>query len=73
VVPRIYIIHNFIILQESRVKGKKASETSKRVDESEAKVVPTSYPKPPLITKWKVGVKLQGRSESDGESNNNET
>jgi hypothetical protein len=59
-----------IILQESRVKGKKGSETSKRVgDESEAKVVATSFPKPPLITKWKVGVKLQGRSESDGEIN----
>jgi hypothetical protein len=49
------------------VKGKKG--TSKHVgDESEAKVVPASNPKPPLITKWKVGVKLQGRSESDGEN-----
>jgi hypothetical protein len=63
-----------IILQESRVKGKKAFGTNKHVgDETEAKVVPTSHPKPPLITKWKVGVKLQGRSESDGENNNSKT
>jgi hypothetical protein len=52
------------------VKGKKASGTSKHTgEENGAKVVPTSNPKPPLITKWKVGVKLQGRSESDGENN----
>jgi hypothetical protein len=59
-----------IILQESRAKGKKLAGTNKHIgDESEAKVVPTSNPKQPLITKWKVGVKLQGRSESDGENN----
>lgn len=52
------------------MKGKKASGTGKHTgEENEAKAVPTSNPKPPLITKWKVGVKLQGRSESDGENN----
>jgi hypothetical protein len=59
-----------VILQDSRLKGKKASVTSKQSgEENAAKVVPTSNPKPPLITKWKVGVKLQGRSESDGNNN----
>ncbi|XP_021917974.1 regulator of G-protein signaling loco isoform X3 [Zootermopsis nevadensis] len=52
--------------RESRVKGKKGAGTNKHIgEESETKVVSTSNPKPPLITKWKVGVKLQGRSESD--------
>jgi len=52
------------------VKGKKASVTVKHTgEENGAKVAPTSNSKPPLITKWKVGVKLQGRSESDGENN----
>lgn len=53
--------------RESRVKGKKATNSSKHTgDESESKGAATSSnPKPPLIAKWKVGVKLQGRSESD--------
>jgi hypothetical protein len=51
------------------VKSKKGAGTNKHTgDESEVKAVSTSNPKPPLITKWKVGVKLQGRSESDGEN-----
>ncbi|PSN42008.1 hypothetical protein C0J52_08253 [Blattella germanica] len=58
-------------IRESRVKSKKAIGSSKHTgDDSEGKMT-TSNTKPPLIAKWKVGVKLQGRSESDGKDKEN--
>ncbi|KAK7864651.1 hypothetical protein R5R35_012421 [Gryllus longicercus] len=51
-------------VKESRVKSKKNGNSCKTAtDDSEAK--PTTTSKQPLISKWKVGAKLQGRSESD--------